>query len=86
MMRLEPRSNSSNIMIALTPIFAVLATMVFGGMLFVLLGKNPFEAIRMVFWDPVFGEHAFYYRGQILVKAAPLIMIALGLSLSLIHI
>ena len=80
MMRLEPRSDPSNVMIGLTPILAVLATMVFGGLLFVFLGKNPFDAIRMIFWDPVFGEHAFYYRGQILVKAAPLIMIALGLS------
>ena len=80
MMRLEPRTDPSNIMIGLTPILAVLATMIFGGLLFVFLGKNPFDAIRMIFWDPLLGEHAFYYRGQILVKAAPLIM------LSLIHI
>ena len=80
MIRLEPRTDPSQTMIILTPILAVLATMVVGGILFVTLGKNPFEAIRMIFWDPLFGEHAFYYRGQILVKAAPLIMIALGLS------
>ncbi|MDE0765166.1 MAG: ABC transporter permease [Amylibacter sp.] len=80
MIRLEPRTNPSQAMIILTPILAVLATMVVGGILFVTLGKNPFEAIRMIFWDPLLGEHAFYYRGQILVKAAPLIMIALGLS------
>ena len=80
MIRLEPRTDPSQAMIILTPILAVLATMVVGGMLFVTLGKNPFEAIRMIFWDPLLGEHAFYYRGQILVKAAPLIMIALGLS------
>ncbi len=35
MMRLEPRSDPSNVMIGLTPIFAVLATMIFGGLLFV---------------------------------------------------
>ena len=29
----------------------------------------------------IFGEFAFYYRGQLLVKAAPLILIAIGLSL-----
>ena len=80
MIRLEPRTDPSQAMIILTPILAVLATMVVGGILFATLGKNPFEAIRMIFWDPLFGEHAFYYRGQILVKAAPLIMIALGLS------
>ncbi|PIB26028.1 sugar ABC transporter permease [Amylibacter kogurei] len=80
MIRLEPRTEPSRAMIALTPILAVLATMIAGGFLFSALGKNPIEAIRMIFWDPVLGEHAFYYRGQILVKAAPLIMIALGLS------
>jgi ABC-type uncharacterized transport system permease subunit len=80
MIRLEPRSDPSRLMVALTPVLAVLATMIAGGLLFVALGKNPFEAIRMIFWDPILGEFAFYYRGQILIKAAPLIMIALGLS------
>lgn len=80
MIRLEPRTDPSKTMVALTPVIAVLVTMIVGGMLFVALGKNPFEAIRMIFWDPLFGDFAFYYRGQILVKAAPLIMIALGLS------
>jgi ABC-type uncharacterized transport system permease subunit len=45
------------------------------------MGKNPFEAIRTIFWDPVFGEFAFYLRGQLLVKAGPLILIAIGLAL-----
>jgi len=49
--------------------------------MFALLGKNPVEAIRTIFWDPIFGEFAFYFRGQLLVKAAPLILIAIGLSL-----
>ena len=64
-----------------TPIVAVLATMVFGGLLFAFLGKNPAEAIRTIFWDPLFGEFAFYYRPQLLVKGAPLVLIAIGLSL-----
>jgi len=55
--------------------------MIAGGILFAILGKNPVEAIRTIFWDPVFGEFAFYYRGQLLVKAGPLILIAIGLSL-----
>lgn len=80
MIRLEQRTDPSKTMIYLTPVIAVLITMFVGGLLFVALGKNPFEAIRMIFWDPLFGEHAFYYRGQILVKAAPLILVALGLS------
>jgi simple sugar transport system permease protein len=55
--------------------------MIAGGIMFAALGKNPVEAIRTIFWDPLFGEFAFYFRGQLLVKAGPLILIALGLSL-----
>ncbi len=64
-----------------TPVLAVALTMIAGGILFAFLGKNPVETIRTIFWDPVFGEFAFYYRGQLLVKAGPLILIAIGLSL-----
>lgn len=50
--------------------------------MFVLLGKNPVEAIRTIFWDPLFNEQfAAYSRPQLLVKAGPLILIAVGLSL-----
>ena len=56
--------------------------MVAGGLLFWALGKNPFEAIRTIFWDPLFHENfASYSRPQLLVKAGPLILIAIGLSL-----
>ena len=63
-----------------TPVVAVLATMVAGGLLFAALGKDPFEAIRMIFWDPLFGPNAGYFRSQLLVKAGPLILIASGLA------
>ena len=50
--------------------------------MFWILGKNPFEAIRTIFWDPLFNDQfASYSRPQLLVKAAPLILIAIGLSL-----
>ncbi len=55
--------------------------MVAGGLMFAALGKDPFLAIRTIFWDPIFGEFAWYFRGQLLVKAAPLILIAVGLAL-----
>ena len=64
-----------------TPVLAVVLTMLFGGVLFAILGKNPLDAITTIFWDPLFGEFAFFYRPQLLIKAAPLILIALGLSL-----
>ena len=78
---LEKRPEPSKLWSWATPILAVIATMIAGGLMFAALGKDPFEAIRTIFWDPVFGEFAFYYRGQLLIKAGPLILIAIGLSL-----
>ncbi len=81
MIQLEKRPQPSRLWTFLTPMLAVVITMIVGGALFAALGKNPVEAIRTIFWDPLFGEFAFYYRPQLLVKAAPLILIAIGLSL-----
>ncbi|MGB1179333.1 MAG: ABC transporter permease subunit, partial [Lentibacter algarum] len=81
MFKLEKRPQPSKAFAYLTPILAIIATMIAGGLLFMALGKNPFEAIRTIFWDPLFGEFAFYYRPQLLVKGGPLILIAIGLSL-----
>jgi ABC-type uncharacterized transport system permease subunit len=81
MLRLEKRPNPSRFWLYATPVVAVLLTMIAGGILFAAMGKNPFEVIRTIFWDPLFGEFAFYLRGQLLVKAGPLILIAIGLAL-----
>lgn len=81
MIQLEKRAEPSRIWSVLTPVVAVITTMIAGGLLFAALGKNPFEAIRTIFYDPLFGEFAFYYRPQLLVKSGPLILIAIGLSL-----
>lgn len=81
MLRLEKRPNPSRFWLYATPVVAVLLTMLAGGAMFALLGKNPFEVIRTIFWDPLFGEFAWYLRGQLLVKAGPLVLIAVGLSL-----
>ncbi|WP_163846536.1 ABC transporter permease [Pseudooceanicola aestuarii] len=81
MLRLEKRPQPSALFAYVTPFLAVLATMIAGGLLFAALGKDPVEALRVIFWDPLFGEFAFYYRPQLLVKGAPLVLIAIGLSL-----
>jgi len=81
MIRLEKRPEPSRLWSTLTPIFAVVATMIAGGILFAALGKDPVEAIRSIFWDPLFGEFASYSRPQLLIKAGPLILIAIGLAL-----
>ncbi len=81
MLRLERRANPSRLMSAITPLIAVVATMIAAGILFAILGHNPFEAIRIIFWDPLFHpDFAAYSRPQLLVKAGPLILIAIGLS------
>ncbi|MGC8203608.1 ABC transporter permease [Aliiroseovarius sp. PTFE2010] len=81
MIALEKRPNPSRFWQYATPLVAVLATMIAGGALFAFLGKDPFEAIRTIFWDPLFSEQfASYSRPQLLVKAGPLILIAIGLS------
>ncbi len=72
MLRLEKRPSPSQFWLYATPVVAVLLTMIFGGLLFALMGTNPFAVIRTIFWDPIFGEFAFYLRGQLLVKAGPL--------------
>jgi general nucleoside transport system permease protein len=81
MLRLEKRPNPSKFWLYGTPVVAVILTMFFGGLLFAAMGTNPVEVIRTIFWDPLFGEFAFYLRGQLLVKAGPLILIAIGLAL-----
>ena len=81
MIRLEKRPEPSRAFSLATPLLAVVATMVFGGLLFALLGKDPLVAIKTIFWDPIFGEFSFFYRPQLLIKGAPLVLIAIGLSL-----
>lgn len=80
MIQLEKRPEPSRAWAFATPLLAVLLTMLFGGMLFALLGKDPVETIRTIFLDPLFSEFAWYYRPQLLVKGAPLVLIAVGLS------
>ncbi len=81
MLRLEKRPQPSQVWTYLTPLLAVMITMIAGGALFAVLGKDPIAAITTIFWEPLFGEFAFYYRPQLLIKGAPLVLIAIGLSL-----
>ncbi|MFL4468659.1 ABC transporter permease [Tateyamaria armeniaca] len=81
MIRLEKRPQPSQMMSWATPLLAVLATMIFGGVLFAALGKDPIQSILTIFWEPLFGEFSFFYRPQLLIKGAPLVLIAIGLAL-----
>ncbi|WP_421999774.1 ABC transporter permease [Roseovarius mucosus] len=81
MLKLEKRPQPSRLWTWATPVLAVLITMLAGGALFAALGEDPVAAISTIFWQPLFGEFAFYYRPQLLIKGAPLVLIAIGLSL-----
>ncbi|MEP1610458.1 MAG: ABC transporter permease [Roseobacter sp.] len=81
MISFEKRPQPSKLFAYATPLFAVLATFFFGGVLFAFLGKDPVQSIITIFWEPLFGEFSFFYRPQLLIKGAPLVLIAVGLSL-----
>ena len=82
MIALERRPAPSPVWRWATPPVAVLLTMLAGGAMFAALGQDPLAAIRTIFWDPLFApEFAGYARPQLLVKAGPLILIAVGLAM-----
>ncbi|WP_062210151.1 ABC transporter permease [Aureimonas sp. AU12] len=75
--RFEPRREPSRAMLFATPVLAVVLTLVVGAVVFTLLGYDGFGAVREIFVTPLFD----WYRWQdLLVKAAPLAIIAVGLS------
>ncbi|TRD23586.1 ABC transporter permease [Palleronia caenipelagi] len=82
MIALEKRAQPSRVWAWATPLLAVILTLVAGGLMFAVLGKDPVAALRTIFYDPLFdAQFASYSRPQLLVKAAPLILIATGLAL-----
>ena len=80
MIVLEKRPQPSRAWSYAAPLLAVVLTMVVGGILFAALGKNPVDVIRTIFLDPLFSQNAWFYRPQLLIKGAPLVLIAVGLS------
>ena len=75
---LEKRKTPSRAMVWLAPILAVLLTMAVGAAVFSLLGYDGIEAAREIFVEPLIDVGGWQDLG---VKAAPLIMIAVGLSI-----
>jgi simple sugar transport system permease protein len=65
-------------MLYLTPFLAVILTMLAGLVLFAVLGKDPIEAIRIIFLQPLTSASGL---SELIVKASPLILIAIGLSI-----
>jgi simple sugar transport system permease protein len=76
--RLEKRLRPSRFMLVATPVASVLLTMLLGAIIFELIGYDGPDAIYQTFITPIV---ASYKWQDVLTKAAPLIIIALGLSL-----
>ncbi|HKN30762.1 MAG TPA: ABC transporter permease [Roseiarcus sp.] len=76
--RFEKRLTPSRLMLVATPIASVLLTMLLGAIIFELIGFDGPHAIYETFITPIV---ASYKWQDVLTKAAPLIIIALGLSL-----
>ena len=75
---LEPRRQESRLANIAAPVIAVAATLIVGAILFTLLGHDGLAAVWHIFIAPLFNP----YRWQdLLVKAAPLAMIATGLAI-----
>ena len=76
--KLEKRAEPSRFMLFATPIGAVILTILIGAILFEVLGYDGLGTVREIFFTPIL---ASYKWQDVATKAAPLILIALGLSL-----
>src|SRR5688572_9491855 len=76
-MRLEIRPQPSSFWSYASPVLALLITVLIGVALFVALGKDPVKGLQVFFWEPIKSPYAI---GELLVKATPLLIIALGLA------
>ncbi len=77
MLRLEMRPQVSPVWSIASPLLALAITVVLGATLFLALGKDPVRGLQMFFWEPVKSGYAL---GELMVKATPLLLIALGLA------
>ena len=74
---LEPRKSVSRAFQILSPLLALLLTLLSGLIVFTILGYPPFKALYAFFISPISNS---YGVSELLVKASPLILIGLGLA------
>ena len=78
MLKLEARPQPSQAMVIASPLIALAITVLLGVLLFVALGKDPLRGLQMFFFEPIRSGYAW---SEIAIKATPLALIALGLSI-----
>ena len=77
MIRLEARPEASKFWTYASPVLALLVTVTIGVLIFLALGKDPVKGLQVFFWEPIKSPYAL---GELMVKATPLLIIALGLA------
>ncbi|MEC4720859.1 ABC transporter permease [Noviherbaspirillum sp. CPCC 100848] len=78
MLKLEKRPSPSALMSWLSPLFAVLLTVLCGIVLFLALGKNPVTGLGVFFIEPIRNLQGWAEVG---VKVTPLLLVAVGLAI-----
>jgi simple sugar transport system permease protein len=78
MPRLEKRAAPSPAMVVASPLIAAALTVATGLLIFMLLGKDPMQALHVYFVKPLTTR---YGLGEWLLKATPLMLCALGLAI-----
>ena len=76
-LQLVPRARPSRFWSYASPLLALALTVLIGVLLFVLLGKDPVQGLNVFFVEPLKNAYAI---GELMVKATPLLIIALGLA------
>ena len=77
MIKLEMRPQPSTFWTYASPVLALLVTVAIGVLLFMALGKDPVKGLQVFFWEPIKSRYAL---SELMVKATPLLIIALGLA------
>jgi len=77
MLKLEARPQPSGFWSVGSPLLALVITVILGTLLFLALGKDPVRGLQIFFWEPI---NSGYRLGELMVKATPLLLIALGLA------
>ncbi|WP_413701817.1 ABC transporter permease [Psychromonas sp. KJ10-10] len=78
MLKVQPRIESSKIMAWISPVIAIILTMCVSSLMFIFLDVSPQKAFDVFVLMPISDS---YNIGELMVKAAPLLLCATGLAI-----
>jgi simple sugar transport system permease protein len=79
LLSLEPRGQASRAMLWLSPVLAAVLTLACGSLLFLALGQDPLLTLHTLLVAPI---SDLYGVSELLVKATPILLCALGLAVA----